>query len=433
MSLFTHLPEDFLHYVWRTRSFRQQVMKCCTGESLRIIHPGIWNHNQGPDFLHAQLEMDQLSWSGHVELHHHTQDWYKHGHHMDAAYNNTVLHVVLISSGKPVFRFDGTPIPEIELKGRIAPSLIRQYQQLQLSQETIPCAGMIAKMPAIHMRSWLDRLAAERLESRINRMKEHLKGSHQDWEQLVWEEIAARLGGPVNQDIFRQLCKRMPIRILKKYHGYPNKMEALLYGSSGWLSASYPEDDYFNSLKEEWQFLRAKHQISRERPLLFKFMRMRPASFPGIRISQLTMLVHHFEGLIKLLEPEAVDRLLKAEIRSTDYWRNHYKLGQPASKSNPKTLGQSQKHILITNAIIPLIWIYAEAHGHPEPACLASDGLRLLPTEKNKIIKLFESLGICPKDAWDSQALIQLKKHYCNEKKCLNCQIGHFILKQKSP
>jgi len=31
-------------------------------------------------------------------------------------------------------------------------------------------------------------------------------------------------------------------------------------------------------------------------------------------------------------------------------------------------------------------------------------------------------------NAFDSQALLQLKKQYCDEKKCLRCRIGHKVL-----
>jgi len=55
--------------------------------------------------------------------------------------------------------------------------------------------------------------------------------------------------------------------------------------------------------------------------------------------------------------------------------------------------------------------------------------LESLPKEKNNIITDFDVLGVKVKNAFESQALLELKNNYCNFKKCLQCGIGNKILK----
>ena len=49
--------------------------------------------------------------------------------------------------------------------------------------------------------------------------------------------------------------------------------------------------------------------------------------------------------------------------------------------------------------------------------------------ENNSIVRQFTNIGITPNSAAQSQALLQLKRKYCESKKCLNCNIGNQLLK----
>ena len=54
--------------------------------------------------------------------------------------------------------------------------------------------------------------------------------------------------------------------------------------------------------------------------------------------------------------------------------------------------------------------------------------LESLRPERNSIVATFTAAGIhCP-DALTSQALIQLRREYCEARKCLYCKIGHRLL-----
>jgi hypothetical protein len=54
--------------------------------------------------------------------------------------------------------------------------------------------------------------------------------------------------------------------------------------------------------------------------------------------------------------------------------------------------------------------------------------LESLKPERNAIIRKFNEIGVNSSNSAISQALIQLKKSYCDQKKCLSCGIGIKIL-----
>lgn len=428
MSARTAQSEYLLHYVWHTLNFNHSNLITCCGKRVHILFQGRWNRDQGPDFLNATLEIDGIQWHGQVEMHLHSKDWYKHFHQADTHYNATILHVVLESDGTPVIRQDGTEIPELVLADRIPEALLTTYDMLQLSQETIACQSLIGQVKRLHIYSWIERLAIERIQQKSETIRKRLASQVQDWEQVLWEEIAAMIGGPVNQEAFRFIAQQVPIAVVKKYHGSSRQLEALLFGGAGLLATTRKKDDYYCYLYDEWKYLSEKHRLHGLLPANLKFLRMRPASFPTIRISQLASLVHAFPRITDLLEADSFPKFLKSRVQASPYWESHYRFFEQ-TPTRKKSLGKSQKEILLINTLIPTAYLYAEAHGRENLSELVEEQLSSLPAEKNRIITLFDQLDIPASNALHTQGIIQLKRYYCDPKKCLTCNIGHQVLK----
>lgn len=51
-----------------------------------------------------------------------------------------------------------------------------------------------------------------------------------------------------------------------------------------------------------------------------------------------------------------------------------------------------------------------------------------IPSEENTIIAKFNSLRHTSKNAYQSQALLQLKSEYCDANRCLQCAVGDSII-----
>ena len=69
------------------------------------------------------------------------------------------------------------------------------------------------------------------------------------------------------------------------------QLEALLFGQAGFLQKSQKSDSYFIELQKEYLFLRAKYHLEPIDVSLWKFLRLRPANFPTIRIAQFASLI----------------------------------------------------------------------------------------------------------------------------------------------
>ena len=96
-------------------------------------------------------------------------------------------------------------------------------------------------------------------------------------------------------------------------------------------------------------------------------------------------------------------------------------------------MGENTLNILLINTVVPMLFAYGLRNKQPEYCERATRLLESIPPEKNSIVSTFCHAGITVRHAGDSQALIQLKREYCEKKKCLYCRIGFRMLKQQAP
>lgn len=427
MSLFALPPEKLLHFIWQGSRFDIRDLYTRCGKKIHILHPGLLNQHQGPDFLGAKLKIDGVDWYGHVELHVEGQDWYRHRHHLDSQYNPCILHVVHTPSKQAPKLENGLELPELVIGHRIDSGMYARYHLLQLSQENLPCGNQIKGIEPIRVQRWLDRLSIERMEEKAGKFQQKLAEAVNDWEQVLWQEIAGFLGGPVNQHAFGDLAKRLPAKVMTRESKSVLRLESLLYGAAGMLPLG--GDHFVEELRENWKFLREKYQINPFQEQV-RFLRMRPQAFPTLRISQIASLWHELGSLIFLLESDGIDRFWKLDLPASSYWDTRYRFGEETVEKIKK-LGQSQKAILIVNVLLPMGWLYQIAHGRENPFDWMEKILMILPAEKNKHTRVFTDLGLANTRALQSQAMIQLHKQYCLQRRCLDCHLGQHLLDRR--
>jgi hypothetical protein len=96
----THKPdldkidEAFVQKLWFEQRFFNTNMETIDRRSIRVLKPGIWNSEEGPDFMHAEIEIDGKLYIGDVEIHVRASEWYAHKHHLNSRYNRVILHAV---------------------------------------------------------------------------------------------------------------------------------------------------------------------------------------------------------------------------------------------------------------------------------------------------------------------------------------------------
>ncbi len=426
------MKEAFLHYVWETNSYFSDDWQTREGQTVRVIDPGKRNHDQGPDFLYAKVEIDGMRQYGHVEIHIESQDWYNHGHQHNPDYNAVVLHLVLThGAGKKglITRKDGTVIPEVSLNGRIHAGLMQQSTRLDTTGNHPSCGPLLKGMPVAIHTSWLNRVASERLERKLELAQAKLGAFQGDWEQTIWYDLAGFMAGPVNKEAFQTLATHLSIKILRRHQHNPLSREALLFGMACVLVGE-PKDLYMESLQLEWKYQSALHQLL-PAPVMLKMHRMRPANFPTVRLAQLGVLINHQSRLTELLYPDRLAAFCDKLFQTPDYWQKHLLFGK-TSKAAPKKIGYSTLRTILLNCLRPLSILYARAHGDRNWEALSRNVTTTIEPEENRFIRAFKKRGFTPLHAEDGQAMIRLHQEYCQPLRCLECGIGKWILDQST-
>lgn len=419
------LNEELFQYIWQHRLFNISSLHTAEGEPVQILQTGLLNHNDGPDFSNARLKIGKTVWAGNVELHLKTSDWYRHNHQHDMRYKNVILHVVFehdLEEGTT----DGIPV--LELQSVIPKMVLNKYAKMKHSADFVPCANMIAGVERLAWRSWKDRLLVERLELRADMMKEWLSKSKNNWEECCYWSIAYSYGMPVNGDSFLRLAQSLPYTLLMRNKHDLLQLEALLFGQAGMLEGPFV-DAYPARLQSEYAFLKRKYQLLSLMPHQWRWLRMRPASFPSIRLASLAVLMKQgrelFARLLEIKDLRHIQQLLS--IQPEGYWKDHYRFDTTASVMRRPGV-QMARNVLI-NSVLPLLYLYGREHGLPEYQERALGMMESLPAEENHVLEGWKEIGVLAGDAADSQALLHLKQYYCQEKKCLQCAIGAKLLK----
>ena len=418
------MNEKFMYYLWQQSQLICKPIFTTNERKLSIIQCGQRNPNSGPDFLFAKIQLDHVIWVGHVEMHLKSSDWYAHNHHLDSAYKNVILHVVW-EEDAPVFIPNNKQIPTIILKNYVADKMIHRYKELQESKLWIPCAGQIKKIDRFKQMAFFDRLYVERLSQKTMLFEQWLKETNNDWENVLFIALAKGFGLSINGLVFAEIARSIPFSIIRKTTNHED-FEALLFGQASMLETKI-DDAYIQKLQKKYSHAQKKYQLKTVREQV-KFFRMRPSGFPTIRLSQLAQIyINHKHLLRKIVEGDPKENVKNIfQIHASAYWSTHHVFGKTHS-SRKKGLSKRFLDLLVINTLLPFLFCYYRSYGLHKSEELISWAASI-KAEKNSTISAFFSLGIPVSSALDSQALMQLKNQYCDQKKCLTCSFGHDLI-----
>lgn len=422
------IKEDFLHYVWKLKKFDFLNLLSTEGKPILVHDTGFHNTHAGPDFLQARITVDDILWVGSVEMHLRSSDWYKHHHQDDPAYNNVILHVVLEDDA--VIRDSlGVKIPCLELKKRIYPGDIRNYHLLQFDNHWIPCAPQTAGLPPVVVYQAVEKAMIARILRKTHSISILLEQYDNNWDQVFLILLFRYFGTNINSEAFEMLAKSIPMKLLAKQKDRPEMIEAVLFGQSGLLNERFM-DLYPITLRQDYAFLQNKYNLKPIPAAAWKFLRLRPDNFPTIRIAQLAAVLYQNDRLFSRLVHETdIDKILSIfAVKPAEYWATRYVFGRE-SGLKLKVPGKGFLLILAINVIAPIKYIYGEKTNNNALKQSALNLLEQIPAEENHIISQWKELDIRPQNAFESQGLIELKKSFCSIKKCLECPIGHYLMK----
>lgn len=421
------MKEDFLHYVWRFRKFPVSGLQTAGRELLLIVHPGQYLQRAGPDFFNAQLVIGSQKWAGNIEIHVKSSDWYLHHHENDPAYENVILHVVW-ENDTPVFRKDNSEIPVLVLKDVIPDEILESYYSLTAQKSWINCERQLALIDEFLAKNWLERLFFERLERKAKPISEMLQQTKSDWETVLFWLLAKNFGLNANGGVFQEIAQAIPFSVIAKERFECENLEALFFRMAGLLEAE-KQDSYFADLQFRSNYLFHKYRLKEQIREPVQFFKHRPDNFPTIRFAQLAQLYHARRNLFtEIIAADSVKSIYGIfDVGVSEYWQTHYLFDKPSLKKK-KMLSKSFIDLIIVNTIIPLRFEYAKSQGKEIPEILFSI-LENISAEKNAIVEKFSLFGVKPKNAFETQALLQLKTDYCDQSRCMECAIGTSLLK----
>ncbi len=428
--------EILLHYIWKHRIYPLRKLATADGEAVEVIDPGLHNGNAGPDFFNAKVKVGGVLWVGNVEIHQKASDWFLHKHDKDAAYDNVVLHVVG-EDDMPVVTSRGERVRQMVME---VPDFVeRNYRQLLKEDRFPPCHSIVPKLSRLTLHSWMSALEAERLEMKTKAIMELVKSRNGSWEEAFFSTLARNFGFGVNGDAFGKWAETLSLNSVAHHRDDIFQTEAIFLGQAGLLDpAAMTErkrqeaegDEYFGKLKKEYAYLSHKFGLESMDGRMWKFLRLRPQNFPYIRISQLANLYcNRRAGLSQIVECKGVDELQDLFFTCvTPYWETHYTFGSE-SKRSEKRLSKQSINVIILNTVVPTLFAYGRYKNDEKLCDRAFRLLESLKAEDNSIIRLWQECGLEIKTAADSQAVVQLKKMYCDHRDCLRCRIGYEYIK----
>jgi len=442
--------ERMLQYVWKHKLYEESDLVTTEGEPVFVIDPGIPNIDAGPDFFNAKIRIGDIVWVGNVEIHERASNWFAHHHDKDKAYNSVILHIVK-DNNTSVRRTDNEVIPQMIFH---VPKIIEDNIEWLLSRDTpVACVERISNIKPLHLSGWMAALLSERLERKTHDIYTRLKNHSKDWNEVFYITLMRNFGFNTNSDAFELLAGSLPYKYLLKHRNNPSQIEALFFGQAGLLDASTNDtrvsthdtsplgtqssqtnlsnlpDPYYQTLRREYDFLSKKYNLRPLDAFLFKNLRTRPVNFPHVRLAQIAAVWINNDLLFsKVLEAgNAKDLRALFNVSPSEYWRTHYNF-HSVSVARKKFIGRNATDIILINTVIPVLFAYGKNKNLPVFCDRALRLLEEIKPEQNSIVNIFCNAGITVNNAGDTQALIQLRREYCDKKKCLYCRIGFKLI-----
>jgi hypothetical protein len=420
------MNEHFISYLWKNRYFNPEI-ETETGENLVVTHPGDQNTDSGPDFFNARLRIGDTTWAGNVEIHVQASDWFKHGHHLDLAYDHVILHVVYCAD-RQVYHQNGEPVQTVVIENQFPARIFERYRQMMLNEQWIPCMNQLQPSLDYGFSLWAPALTTERMENKTSAISHLLTGSGDDWDEAFYRHLATAFGFKINSLPFEMLAKSLPLKIVRRHRESIVHLEALLYGQAGMLDRDF-SDQYPCLLASEYDFFRGKYGLKPIPGSSWKFLRMRPYNFPTIRISQFAAFLNltqaRFFPLLEVGSLSGASGLFK--IEASEYWNTHY-IFDKATGIKPKIIGPTCSKLLVINGLAPFLFFYGREKGVYAICESVLDFLEESDGESNICIDQWKKAGLPASNALQTQALLQLKQFYCDKKRCLDCRIGNRLL-----
>lgn len=407
------MKEDFLQMLWQNQYLNRQIPWHSSEGLVQVEKPGFRNRKQaGPDFDQAKIKLDAMEWVGAVEIHVRSDEWEKHGHHLDPAYNSVILHVVW-EDNQPCYRQDGTLVPVLELKELVSFQTILKYRQILANQnKTKPCQSFLRQCPQIAIISMQERVLVERLERKVDEILVMWHSNQMNWLETLYQAIAQNLGLKANKENMAVLARSIPLQKLVRHQPIEtgdSLLPGLFLGMAGFLQ---PDDHLY----QDFVFL--KHKFGLEVPeIIWHRFGIRAPARPELRVLLLALLVPHVSDWFNSLENQE---------NPQEIWENIAIISPEIMAAGWSKFIQES---IIINTLAPFMAALGKHLGRIDLIEKGMQWLNCIKPEKNHITKIWEQGGIKAENASQSQALIEWHTQYCEKFRCMDCAVAISFLR----
>lgn len=303
----------------------------------------------------------------------------------------------------------------------------RMLNRLRAGAITYECGGFLAGLHPLARSEVYTSLLFDRLQRKL-RTVEGLHAEEQEWNQTFYQMYFRTLGDQLNQQTYLLLAQRVPYKYILKERLTPQAAEAMLFGASGLLEL-YRHDAYTLDLRRAFEHFAAKYRIEPLDASAWELHGIRPANHPVLRIAQAARFFSQdaliMERAMACRREEDVQQLFCVE--ASDYWRTHHIPGVTGDEQ-VKRIGRFKADLIGINLVAVMQFAYGSALGRESLRDSALTLLERLPAEDNRYIRGWKGSGAEPRNAFESQALLQLATEYCTADRCEECPVGCRIL-----
>ena len=352
------LPRNFTELELQARWFAGDFGRSFTGtagEEIEIVQFGTWNRAAGPDFSDAAVRINQRISRGSIEFDLADQNWEAHGHAINPAFDETVLHVFVESGGRTFFTRTtaNRQVPQM----RVDPVRLRSAFPAHLPLARAGrCHAPLRALPEEKIRGILDAAAQFRLQRKARRLQQlsELHGT----DEAVYQEIAAALGYKQNKLPFTLLAQRLPLKALR---AQAHEIEAILFGAGRFLGApdlaafAPGTRQYLRSLWDKWWPRRDALERLILPPRTWHLSGTRPLNHPQRRLAALAGIVAAWPQFSRSLgkeDPAPARKFLLGLVHP--YWSFHYTLTSDPAPTAMALVGEARLREIEANVILPL-------------------------------------------------------------------------------
>ena len=406
-----------------------------SGDAVEVVQFGEWNRESGPDFRAASVSINGARpRRGCIELDPDVRDWERHGHAINPAYENVVLHVFWSVGKSQLYTqtLSGRAVPQVKLD--LAKLVRRPLNPVPLAKSG-PCSCALATMPPRRLADLLTAAAHHRMQRKARRISQTAEIHGEIGAAFPF--LAETLGYKSNKLPFLLLAQRLPVAQLRKKQ---TGLEAALFGVAGFLTAAdlseLPGDTraYLRRIWEDWWPQRAELGNLILAPAMWKCGGVRPLNHPQRRVGALAEIARQWPKTREVLRSK---NPLEIQCFFTslrhEYWDHHYTFTSQPTPKRMALIGPDRISAILMNLVLPLALRENPAHFEKLSALLAPDfnlrvktaSLRLFGADAKRIPLL--------KNAVHQQGLLQIYDDFCCQdlSDCRDCRFPEQLAQWK--